>query len=242
MREELNSLDIQRQTEQQEHHHIINKLKEELAKYQEQNSYLEREFENYREIKEEEIVSLKIDKNTIQTEYEEYKHNYNFSVTDLKTTLKKLKSDYKLLNLENSTLQELLAKEKQQKDKNALWKNGISRQSHHSSRGLRRSQINWYESLPIEMCENLEDGNNQRQRYNSVRRKEFRGPYTPNRVETQSSNDDYEINERKLNSGEDINMTSQSPVLYKSIPKSENTHERTNFSGQPTSFWIQNPF
>lgn len=118
MRQELNDLDTQRQKEHDDQQNILRKLKQKLDKSEENNAelaekweILQQDFELYKESKEDEIAGLKIDKNTLHTEYEEYKSHYNeyySSMGNLKKCLDQLKSDYKLLSLENETLQKLL--------------------------------------------------------------------------------------------------------------------------------------
>ena len=81
---------------------------------------LQEEFNIYKETKEIQIAELKIDNQNLITEYEDYKANYSEyhqSVIGLKQCLDKIKSDYHILSIENSTLQNMLEKEKNMQSK-----------------------------------------------------------------------------------------------------------------------------
>ncbi|CAI2380880.1 unnamed protein product [Moneuplotes crassus] len=258
MRNDLTELESQRNQEQQENIQVISDLKLKLEQSQAQNMLLRTEFDNYKELKEEEIAGLKIDKTTLQTEYEEYKNDYNeftMSVQELRAALGKLKSDYKLLSLENSTLQDVLAKEKDLNKKNFDMRSSQREEVAGSDQRVRASYINPYESLPVDNCPHLDyEDNTKNYRYSSVKRKNMRGPYTPstlleidvNNVDRKRYRGDtlspsQSSHNVKLNFGDEINLDSQSPILYYSFPKSgkENENGRTSHSQVP---WIQTPF
>lgn len=108
--------------EHQDLKNTVDKLKRQLSESLHHNKMLTRRFDDlqynfdlYKQTKETQIAELKTDNGKLLVEYEEYKHNYEEyqgSVKSLKQCLDKIRSDYRLLSIENATLQRLLEKEK----------------------------------------------------------------------------------------------------------------------------------
>lgn len=272
MRKELNDLDTQRQKEHDDQENILRKLNQKLDKSEENNKVLsqkwiilQQDFDLYKEAKEDEIAGLKIDKNILHTEYEDYKSHYNeyySSMGNLKKCLDQLKSDYKLLSLENETLQKLLERNKRKIlfvnhlgnlniDDNA--RGGRKYQSYErlnsfdreprTAKQIARGGINPYESLNSDKDPIQESGssNGIHNQYFSVRRGKPITPYTPSRTgayhRTKSPEDVYQLRKREIKHHEEVNLDSQSPILNSSV------HRSVNKNGYSiNSLCIQNPF
>ena len=242
MRNELRELDQQRQDEHRRHNIIIEELNQELTVSQDNYKQLSEAFSQYKEEKEEEIAGLKIDKNTLQTEYDEYKKEYNDNIVsseELRLALNKLKNEYKLLTLENTTLLDLMAQEKNSKRRNLSCE--PDERNNLRIKEFSNSEMNPYDSLPVDQDPMFESEISQQNKYHSVRREKIRAPYTPNVVGPMSPNNE-KYNVAKLNLQQDVNLYSQSPILHCSIPKSDGGNRRSKFSVNSSAAWIQTPF
>jgi regulator of replication initiation timing len=256
MRQELDDLDTQRHKEHEEQDNVLHKIKRNFEKSEQNNiiliqkyDQLQQDFDYYKDAKEDEIAGLKIDNNTLHTEYCDYKTDYNdyqLDVGSLKKCLDKLRSDYKLLSLENETLQKLLEKEKNirsgRRNQTYERRNSYEREP-NTVQQMARSKINPYESLPVEKDALLEpeNSNSAYHEYFSVRGGKKRAQYTPNRpnvyLRTKSPEIVYELRKKDIKYQEEINLDTQSPVLGRAVHKSDN---EGGFS--VSSSWIQNPF
>lgn len=177
---------------------------------------------------------------TLETQQEESKHQneYNSSVTDLKQCIDRLKSDYKLLALENQTLQEMLEKGMNRNRESKSY----DRQNLSENRVYSRSQINPYESLPLESAQKLESLERSNQRYYSLRRTEERKRYTPQCIGSKSPVAVHQLQARNLRNMDEAYYASQSPVLQQSIAHSAAENRRSKVSLNSNLAWIPNPF
>lgn len=178
----------------------------------------------------------------VETEQEDSKNNneHTSTVADLKQTIDRLKSDYKLLALENQTLQEVLEKEKGMSRQRAS--KSYDRQNVSENRAYSRSQINPYESLPIDNDQKLEEIERSGQRYYSLRRTEERKRYTPYCANPKSPISTHELQARNLRNIDEVYYASQSPILQQSITNSAAENRRSKGSLNSNLAWIPNPF
>jgi hypothetical protein len=246
---ELNEKKLHLQKEQQI---VIEELNSKLLESEDENrqlaeqyDQLAQEFEEFMEVKEQEIVGLKIDIDTMQTEYEEWRKEWEGngkSTRELKRWLDRIKSDYKLLQLENTTLQEMIEKEKQsnrQFQSQSFERNEHMERKGHSVNAFSRSQVT--PQMPLRGQRYLFDTETTEEpKYFSVRR-------SSRKTETSLQNpyveeeDVYQLNSRN-NKEDDKNYTSQSPILPHGIHNSESSNRGSKFSLNSIVPWAKVPF
>lgn len=212
----------------------IDKFKIQIRDSEEHNAQLTMEYDQlqndfdwYKEAKEIQIAELKIDNQNLIAEYEEFKANcteYQQSVKSLKQWLDKVKSDYHLLSIENSTLQRLLEKEKNMQSKyrhRSIENVNNSNCIFESLSQFSKSQINQFESLPAELPISIDKP--KEQKYRSVRNTEERKRKESDHLLIQESKDPYQLNIRtsvKFPISKELNSPNEQSMILNQSEKS----------------------